>query len=418
MENRAYIPDEAYQSYIQPMEAFDELEQRRVARSEVDRMVPTGRKVVQYELDFDREQARDLLASRGQEGYESRLENFKSFTEMQLVTALGERFNKGLSRYSYINREGVLFGEHSEEPFLDVLERGRSYREIHGNPIDHAREKAEVEGFNKIQDVLGDEETPAGTILLSISPPGEKGSIYTHNFYDGFRKKENGDVEVVRFSNALSAAETVEKLRELSPDISVPDELNDVNLLSNPILLQPDVTQQMTLDSIHAHLHMDHAVMSEEDFAVVRNMCAFLIVSYVNALLDNPDDFDTHARMYNALLNKADEVADALQREPESISFMQSSSEMTEEQIYYLGNQEVRAVDTGCGFSGGADMSTPSGESALGQYSVAMFGMEDRYGGLTFKCPHCNYENTRPYGKLIEKCGDGQVGGCKKSVRC
>lgn len=418
MENRAYIPEEAYQSYRQPLAVFDELEQSRVNQFESNRIVSTEKKVVQYELDFDRQQARDLLASRGQEGYEDRVGDFKSFIEMQLVTALGERFNRGLSRYSYINREGVLYGEHTGEPFIDVLERGRAYREAHGNPVDHAREQAEVDGFRKIQTVLADDHTPAGTIMLSVSPPGGDGSIYTHNFYDGFRKKENGDIEVVRFSNALTAQETVDKLRELNPGIDTPEQLNDVTLLANPIVLQPASVRQMTLETIHAHLHKEHDVMSESDFKVVQNICAFLIVSYTNSLLEDPNDTNKHARYYNALLNKADEVADALKQESSDVSFVQSSSEMTEAQIYYLGSQEVRAVDTGCGFSGGADMSITSGESALGFYSVAMFGIEDRYGGLTFKCPHCNYENRRPYGKLIEKCGDGQIGGCKKNVRC
>ncbi len=412
MENRAYIPQEAYQNYLQGVPA----EQRDNLYS-IEPRVEKSIKVVQYELDFDRQQAREILRSRGDEDFESRVENFKSFTEMQLLTALGERFNRGLSRYSYRTEDGVLYGEHSDEPFLDVLERGRAYREIYGNPVDHSREEAEVRGFKKIQDVLGNPDTPPGTIAVSVSPPGGEGSIYKHNFYDGFQKKEDGSIEVVRFSNALSAEETIDRLKELDPQINTPEQLTDVNLLSNPIILSKEIGQELTLDKIHTHLHKDHDVMSEKDFAVVQEMCAFLMVSYINSLLEDPEDYNKHARLYNALLNKADEVSDSL-KESRDIAVIKSSADMTEQEIYYLGNQSVRSVDTGCGYSGGAEIMN-GGETALGVYSVMSFGgVEDKYGSLKFKCPHCNYENTRPYGKLIERCGDGQSSGCKKSVRC
>lgn len=403
MENRAYIPQEAYQDYLHviPQEPS------------VERSV----KVVQYEIDFDRHQAREILLDRGSEDYESRVDNFKTFTEMQLLTALGERFNRGLSSYSYRTEDGVLYGEHSDEPFLDVLERGRAYREIYGNPADHSREEAEVRGFKKIQDVLGNPDTPPGTIAVSVSPPGGEGSIYKHNFYDGFQKKEDGSIEVVRFSNALSAEETVEKLIDLDSSIRIPDEVSDVELLSNPFILSADSARGMTLDKLHSHLHIEHDVMSEKDFAVVQDMCTFLIVSYINSLLEDPDNQNKHARLYNAILNKADEVADSL-KESSSVKNVISSTFMTEQEIYYLGSQPVREVDTGCGYSGGAEV-TDGAETAIGVFSVMSFGgVEDRYGSLKFKCPHCSYENTRPYGKLIERCGDGQSGGCKKSVRC
>ncbi|HRN96049.1 MAG TPA: hypothetical protein PLD54_01215 [Candidatus Levybacteria bacterium] len=418
---RVPISQEAYQSYIRPLPTSEELEQSGIInlseQMEQRREIPSGRKVVQYELDFDREQACKLLQTRGQEDFESRVENFKSFTEMQLVTALGERFNRGLSRYSYRSIDGVLYGEHSDEPFLDVLERGRAYREINGNPTDFARERAEVVGFEKIQEYMKHAEP--GTTAISVSQPGGKGSIYKHNFYDGFQKRADGKIEVVRFSNAHNAQETIQRLIELNPDIIIPDDLSPEYLLANPIIVSSGDFPR-TLDEIHAYIHTDHDVIDEEDFAVVREMCAFLIVSYMNSLLNDPEDFDTHARLFNAFFNKADEIIDALK--VNKLAYVQSSSDMTIDQMYYLGEQEVRQVDTGCGFSGGVMLES----SALGPYGVAGFAgsisseIKDRHGGLEFPCPYgdCKKINKRPYGKLIRICGEGQIGGCGRDVTC
>ncbi len=406
MERIQYISEKDY--YLSSVDFLQKKEQSRELGFAPESTFQKDRKVVQYELEFDRQQAREVIASRGEDDYESRVENFTSFVEMQLLTALGERYNRGLSRYSYRVADGVLYGEHGDEPFIEVLERGRAYREQFGNPADQARESAEVVGFQKIQNILGREETPVGTIMISVSPPGGEGSIYKHNFYDGFRKGENGNIEVARFSSALTAEETVSKLQEIDPDIKMPVEKSDVSLLANPILLSSDTAQKMTLDSLHEHLHEDHEVMSEQDFEEVRKICAFLIVSYINALLEDPEDLSRHAQLYNALLNKADEAAYVLKENRENISLVRNSYDMSESEIYYLGMQEVRAVDTGCGFSGGVEV-----ESALGAYSVAQFGgyyagesMEDSLGSRIFTCPEitCGKVNIRPVNGMLERC--------------
>lgn len=414
MENRAYIPEQAY---VQSIEKFEQNNIIDFPQKVEWSVTKSEKKVVQYELDFDRGQARELLDSKHQQGYEERVENFKSFTEMQLNTALGERFNRGLSKYTYRMEKGVLYGEHSEEPFLDVLERGKLYRQVHGNPVDHKREEAEVIGFSKIQEYMGD--APTGATVISISQPGGEGSIYKHNFYDVFQKNTEGNIDVVRFSNANNADETVEKLTEMDPTITVPPDLSSEYLLANPIIFSGDM--HWDLDKIHAQIHKEHSVMDENDFQLIKEMCAFLIISYINSLLEDPDDKYIHARLYNAIFNKADEIADALIED--TIHSVESSAEMTQEQIYYLGGQQVREVNTGCGFSGGASLGV---ESANGPFSVADYGVggrfsteiKDQYGGLEFDCPHCKKKNKRPYGSLIRTCGEGQIGGCGRDVSC
>lgn len=434
MENRAYIPEEAYQLSIRPIPTAQELaqsgivdlsssiKQKSALEYEAVNLKPeknifdAEKKIVQYDIDFDRQQAQELRSLQNAEGFENRVSNFKSYTEMQLLTALGERFNRGLSNYSYRSINGVLYAEHSDEPILDVFERGRAYRTVNGNAIDHPREYAEVVGFAKIQEYMKD--APVGATVISVSQPGGEGSIYKHNFYDGFQKREDGSIDVTRFSNALNANETLQKLQEVDPLINVPEDLSSEYLLSNPIILSPDLPH--SLEEIHQHIHKDHEVMSEEDFEYVKKMCAFLIVSYINSLLEDPSNVEHHNRLYNALLNKADEAADA--RKFDTFEYVKSSSEMSHDEIYYLGMQEVREVDTGCGFSGGMAV----GESANGAYSVVDYGnsfrlsteIQDQYGGLEFSCPGCKKKNKRPFGKLIRNCGEGQIGGCGRDVTC
>jgi hypothetical protein len=164
----------------------------------------------------------------------------------------------------------------------------------------------------------------------------------------------------------------------------------------------------MTLDDIHKQIHIDHEVLSVEDFAQIKKFCAFLMVSYINSVLLEPDNKNLHARKYNAILNKADEIAEVLKNERKGLEFVEQSENMSEWEIYLLGSQPVRAVDTGCGFSGGAEVA-----SALGSYSVAQFGYEwygdrmtDSKGSRVFACPEigCGKMNIRPHEGFLERC--------------
>jgi hypothetical protein len=73
----------------------------------------------------------------------------------------------------------------------------------------------------------------------------------------------------------------------------------------------------------------------------------------------------------------------------------------------------------GVGFDG--DMSSQY-ESVFGyaplMVSSGVYSVEDKHGGLEFPCQHCRKVNKRPYGKLLDVCGEGQIGGCGRSVRC
>ena len=350
------------------------------------------RKVVQYELDFDRQKARELRERiyEAPDVYQSERAQFEGYMKMQLLTALGERFNRGISEYSYFLKDGKLRGEHSDEPFEDILIRGRDYRKENGNALDHPREAAEVEGFQRMQEIMADDTTPVGEVVISVSPPGREGSIYKHNFYDMFQKADDGSVKAVRFSSALTPIETIERLFEIAPHTSYPDTITDTALLAHPIRLGKD----LSMEKVHKLLHRYHEVLSEDDFAEMKRVCDVLMTSFIASLIDNPEDTHSHALRFNAVLNGADEVADLLKLKREGVIF-EDKKAYDNEDIYSLGMRAVRSVDTGCGLSGGVGLS--GGFSlGFGYFGIEQFSMRPendpnlcRCGGAAphFHCP-------------------------------
>lgn len=323
------------------------------------------RKAVQYEPEFDRQKARELLNKKGSEEYESAEKAFEGFINLQLLTALGERFNRGISEFSYLIKDGKIVGEHSDEPFEDVLERGRAYRQLNGNPIDHARERAEVAGFRTMQAIMTDEATPIGTTVISVSPPGQEGSTYKHNFYDVFRKETGGIIKATRFSSALTPEETLDGLGIIDPRTKFPRDWDDVSLLSHPMRLDT----KLTVEQIHNVLHKDHEVVSEDAFQQVTEETLPLRTAYIATLKEHPDDVNWQHTILNATWNLADSVVTAFDNGTYSRSRQSSHDYYSEDTIMKLGSLPVRQVMAACGDSGGF----MTGETALGPYSVASF---------------------------------------------
>ena len=396
--------------------------------------IKNGEGVLAYEPELDRQVYIELQKYEGQgRPYSEVQQSLNDYTKYQLITHIGERLNVQLSTFRYDLRDGVMYGENTDEPFIDMIARGRDYRKIHGNAADHPREQAEVEEIAAIQKALGNDESSIGTMMLAISPPGEEGSMYSHNFYDIFTLKEdekkNRYIETRRYSSALSNEEYIKKIAELQPDYfkEKTNEMSlDAFLLSHP-LSKNALSQFTTPDDIHTFLHQEHPHMSEEDFNQVIQICTPLILSYINTLCSTPGDKQFLDITFNAILNKADaphqiesweNVSTRRHREigiESSFSGIPSRADITR-----LGMQEVRTVQTGCGGSGGVNVETDIfGGTAkrkpgnTSPFSVSEFG-EDKYGSRTFECPSCHRTNERPYNELVPECQHCQ----SKDVAC
>jgi len=350
-------------------------------------------RVAAYEPRFDR-RAYQFLESKNKQ-------NLDAYTRKQLETHLGERFNVLLSTTRYEIRNGQIFGENTDEPFMQMIQRGVEYRKKYGNSADHEREAAEAAGFKRIEETLLSEKAEIGDMMLLVSPPGEKNSIYKHNFYDVFTLKQDEKgkyVEAIRYSSSLTNDEYVEKLR---PFRDFKEDVKDADFLASPIPISPFFK---TADQVHRYLHKNHEFIEKEEFEEILAITAPLITSYINTLSEKPFDQNLQFLTYNAILNKAD-IAFSLVRQKDKQKLLKEyllqSRMSAKSDIFMLGKQPVRAVATGCGLSKGFSVSKGL-NTAFSPFSVSEFaaGRNQEW----FICPRCNYKADGPIGNMCPGC--------------
>ncbi|HSD98962.1 MAG TPA: hypothetical protein VLB73_04725 [Patescibacteria group bacterium] len=344
-------------------------------------------------------------------------------TAFSVETFIGERLNVGLSQFRYDLRDGKLYGQGMTEPLVDMISRGRDCRDSVAADIDKPRQDAEVEQFEKIEKIFGNPDTKPGTTIISLSPPGQEGSAYSHNFYDVFVLSEDADtdtrfVEARRYASSLCLEEYKERAEQL--DSAYFDEYKngpmDSYYLSHPLLVDTKSPLSGNPDALHASLQQGHEFLSTEDFVQVRRSIAGLVTSYINTLCDTPDDEQFLNITLNAIMNQADHTADALRRSVRVFVGQQKIDvplgPVSRLDITKLGKQPVRQVATGCGSSSGFDTGK-SEASNVSSFGLRDFGT-DKLGNRTFDCPECGEMNIRPVNETIPEC---QHCGSKK-VAC
>lgn len=360
-----------------------------------------------YDISFDRIRASHQRAEvTGNEDYIEKRDAFVSYINSQMETHLGERFNVSLSEFEYDVKDGQMWGKDMDEPFIESMKRGRDYRKEHGNVVDRAREEAEVIGFEKIQSVLLDPETPIGTMMLSISPRGDEDSTYQHNFYDIFtlKKTESGKpyVQARRYASGLNISDYREMLLPFTNiDIDASDPA--ASFLSQPIV----ISGALTPDDIHSYLHKKHYTMDEKVFEIIKKQCRGLAEEYARSVWVEPYNIERQKLLFNAYLNKSDELAEIIEGEGTGVwgkILPVTTAAMIEEDIGKYAYQEVRQVMTGCGASEGYAVLAPSTKP----FSVVEYGEDDGLGPRDVECPSCKTVSRRPYKGYIRRCPNGQ----------
>lgn len=405
-----------------------------------------GSRLLTYEPALDREVYKALKDQQGvhEEAHQEVLWGLNSYTRFQVETFIGERLNVGLSKFRYDMRfgndgKGILHGQGMEEALIDMIARGKDCRNELADDVDHPRQVAEVTQFQKIQEVLGEPQAEIGTTIISFSPPGKEGSAYAHNFYDVFILKEESDktgeitgkkgktvryVEARRYASGLSIEQSLQKAEELSPGFTKelqPEEAHvDAFLIAHPVVINSTHELFNNPDGIHKSLQGDKKAMSYEDFqkkVVQDETFSAMVDHYIQTLEITPEKDDELKMTLNAIMNRADEAAGLKEpvyyyrREKEFVGPRPPLPIML--QIQQYGRQEVRSVDTGCGFSGGVGQASsrfgtygadrlPSNMSPKKSSDVS--SGEDKYGSRTFECPECHETNYRPYNELLPKC--------------
>ena len=380
-----------------------------------------------YEIQQDAVVYRVLAEEKGKLGYEEAKHDLDSYIKMQLETHLGERLHVGISRFTHTIIDGELRVAETNESLYEMIKRGRDYRRENGKPVDWDREDAEVVGFGRIQNMLTDKHTPVGTMMFFVSPPGEvdKGSIYKQNFYDVHHKVSDNRVESYRYTSGLTPEQSQSRLQTLDKRYTRTSVPLDSEFIANPVVIKPGTAGLETPDAIHTYMHVDHAHMSREKFAVVMAACQPLIQEYCRSLADNPDNLAAHQRNLNILMNYADQVAAELETVPaEKVVAFSGTQRDARPWIppaideAALANKKVRVTDTGCGSSGG-------GESSSSVFSVAEFGKDADGKCKTcgknskdnhYHCPGCTKrysdETTKDATDRTKQCGCGFNFGC------
>lgn len=350
-------------------------------------------RIVAYDPSFDRK-AYETPGLKDKE-------RLDAYTRTQIETHLGERFNVLLSTTRYEIKNNQIYGENTDEPFMQMLQRGVDYRKEHGNSIDWEREQAELESFASIQDALLSKEAKVGDMMLLVSPPGQEESIYKHNFYDVFSLKEDEKgkfVEAIRYSSSLTNQEYGQKLRSIKDFGSNP---KDTDFLTSPVRIDADFN---SADEVHKYLHKNHEFITKEEFDQIVAIVTPLITSYINTLSEKPFDQDLQLLTYNAILNKAD-VALALIKHKDRDSMVKNyilqSQISAKTDIFMFGKQPVRVVATGCGSSGGFSVANNL-NATFSPFSVSEFGAKKDQEW--FSCPKCKYKANGPVGDTCPGC--------------
>lgn len=324
----------------------------------------------QYDISFDRD------------------EKDPRFISLQVETLLRERFKVLVSKVEYEIVDGHLVRPRTKEPFINSIKRGRDLiQRLKYNPVDIDREDAEVIGFgDTIDPFMSDPNTPLGSKVLSISPKGDEGSKYEHNFYDIFILKElNGEryVELSRYSSALTRKDYAKRLGLDSQNPPTAAEF-----LAHPIRIRDVV---ITPEQIHEALHIDHEYMAPSDFEEVWKAVQPFVRRYV---------YNRDARSFNAIINFADEVCENKNRREIGQEYRDYKGYIPSySEIRRLEERKVKQVSGYCPGKSGADINnSPFSVSDLANLEP------DKYGERTFECPSCGKINIRSKDELVKEC--------------
>jgi hypothetical protein len=384
-------------------------------------------KQLTYDPQFDVDAYRGIqhLRFTDPKEYTKRLEGLNGTTEFNLITTLGERLNAAVSRrIDILDEDGIMRDSSQGKPLLEWYEKGRLARIEQGSSLhDQQREKAEIIGQQKIQDRLA--KAPIGTLMFFMSRPGneslpaftpqEERSIYEHNFMDTIYKVSENEIEVTRSMSGLTKKEVIENIRLLKPDHVISNNPDDIELLENPIELQPGESFVSTPEELQRFVYRDlENSLTEEEFEIVKRECMPYIRRYLMIVENTNHVTDLLKRAYNAIVNKADDVVSSLKNGDYFLSVGSQDEVASLAQMAFLGSMPVRAVSTGCGFSGGFEVSSGN-NSPFGvvDFSGKPRDESDSKGSLYFPCPTCGHINKRPREGFVELCQK-----CSASVRC
>lgn len=385
---------------------------------------------VAYDLEMDAVLYRVLAEQKGKPEYEASRDALNAYVRMQLETHLGERLHVGISKFVYKIVDGQLVSEHTNEPALNMIVRGRDYRRKHGNETDREREEAEVVGFEKIQAIMADDNTPIGTMVMFASPPGDasKKSNYPMNLYEVHQKVADNQSVAYRFTSGRSARETRDKLAVFEPWYQQEGIPTAAEFIEHVVRLPFGLFKSP--EDVHAYMHKKHEHLNGEDFGRLRQSWQPIMDKIVGDFERDPNNSTLHNNNHRALLNYADESHDTYHKDKMTIT-TDAHREIggpavrpwvaPQIDMYSLSSRKVRFVIGGCGPSGDSKKAASVGEfdPKTGTYSGENAKNDPNLCKCGGKEPHFHCDgNGSSCGHAIivgkgtsecPKCGAGKV---------
>lgn len=373
----------------------------------------------QYNPEFDSRRFRSLMAQKETAGFEVALATERAYIGAQLKTDLGERLHVAKSTYEYEIREGKLYEPGRIEPFEAVFERGMGRK-----AVDIPRERAEFLSFRTMQAVLASPDSPDGTMVLDVSPRGEEGTNYEENNFDVHTKAGNRVIST-RYRSDLSNDGYRRKIVTLNPTYGtfLPDMPTDVDLKSTPVVI-PSYLKYSNPDVLAKFLLGGEMGITQEQLDEVWVSVTPLATSYINTLVENPQDLYSLEMNYRALLNASHKTSEHVASQKftrgEEVVFdagrlsidttVKTSSfnwSGTRIEIEMLASEPVKIGGGACG-SGSCSTST---ESSSGDVPSDPLDNFDGRGNIYFRCK-CGALNKRElfsYVTNCQECGSDEV---------
>lgn len=367
-----------------------------------------GRQVRSFEPEFDRVCYVTLgrFKDTNTEAYLEAKQQLDTITETNLKTTVGERLNASLSQWEYDLQEDGIYAQGTTEKAIEMYRRGRNFRRAHGKEVDFAREDAELEGFSMVDEeianaVIVDPETgelkidiPEGTMWASFTHRGkvEEGSIYSHNFYDILTLKVRDGkyyIESRRYASALTPEDSIKKITQIDPEQFEDAQPTAEYLLAHPVKFSPQNGAFENADELHAYLHKNiDKTLTTDQYEFVLKRIKPQIKDYLDGLTQNPYDSLVQLANLRGILNVADATADMLVGDSGGSSIPTHMKALTPYEVTQFKRAEVKAVATGCGFSGDYGSGGENPQSAFSLTEFSKFGEKI----LCCTCPFCKQE--------------------------
>ncbi len=284
-------------------------------------------------------------------------------------------------------------------PILNIYRRAISYKKERGLSVD--REVAECLGFQKLQQRLAD--SPEGTLILWVSPPGPKADGYgdhSFTFIGQVEKDSDGEkrLRVIPYRNVLSLEDHKNYLKCFDEDAQ--HYTKDTDFLENPVVIRQSESIQ-TPDDIVSFIGETERFNIEWRNRLIPLVMP-LIGGFIQLVREKASDEDLLKARYaieNFVLAKKDYLL-GINKNPQLV--FENQPRVVFERY---GNTAPPIVGGSCGASANGETSSTFNNTVL----------KDKYGPRTFECPNCGNTNLRPENELLsncEHCGSDKVSCC------